>query len=188
MAELLHVDASIRDFFLVNLTIDQYKNTTLIQVQLNDPATFLRCGCFGQIKKPKAPKMERRLKLLSNNEKADFRFESILNVNDLQSTLHQSAYPKVVGPNESSDGEVFQGDLLELVQEADIHERAAENGCFSSDFFLVNLPIVDTRFLMKLVNSRTLSSLSTQLDLPLSEIGYEDSKMGLPKNQQFYVD
>ncbi|KAK8674009.1 hypothetical protein V6N13_112315 [Hibiscus sabdariffa] len=43
---------------------------------------------------------------------------------------------------------------------------------------------VDTRFLMKLVNSRTLSSLSKQLDLPLSEIGYEDSKMGLSRNRR----
>ncbi|KAK8674010.1 hypothetical protein V6N13_112316 [Hibiscus sabdariffa] len=38
---LLHVDASIRDFFLVKLTVDQYKNT-----QLNDPATFLGCDCL----------------------------------------------------------------------------------------------------------------------------------------------
>lgn len=33
--ELLRVDASLRNFFLVNLPIDQYMNTTQIQVQLN---------------------------------------------------------------------------------------------------------------------------------------------------------
>ncbi|KAL4366876.1 hypothetical protein GQ457_05G006920 [Hibiscus cannabinus] len=32
--ELLRIDASLRNFFLVNLPIDQYKNTTLIQVRL----------------------------------------------------------------------------------------------------------------------------------------------------------
>ncbi|GMJ07970.1 hypothetical protein HRI_004466200 [Hibiscus trionum] len=39
MKELLRIDASLRNFFLVNLLIDQYNNITLIQVHLGQLRT-----------------------------------------------------------------------------------------------------------------------------------------------------